>query len=501
MTRRMSSVRRRAPIVLALLLACGGRPAAPPPARPDPALRRTTTAGDVVGFTGRYGSAVWLGIPYAAPPVGPGRWRAPAPPARWTGVREATRNGAPCVQYAGPFGGIADVDRGAPAGSEDCLYLNVYAPRGAAPGAGLPVMVWIHGGGNTVGHAGFYDGGNLAARENLVVVTVNYRLGPFGWFRHPALRGDDTSPAERSGNFGTLDHIQALAWVRDNAAAFGGDPSNVTIFGESAGGRDVMALLVAAPARGLFHRAVVQSGGTRFDPPGSAEGFANDWDPGASNASGDVLVRLLVAGGLARDASAAQEAVLATALDALARLLRERPAYDVLRAYPPNPNSELIDMPQVFGDGVVLPPGDALDAIRRGAQHHVPVMLGTTRDEAKLFMFGDPALVRRWFGLLPRLRDPAAYDASAEYQSRMWKAIGADEPAAALAATQSEPVFVYRFDWDEEPTMLGADLSRMLGAAHAFEIPSSSAIGTWAAKATSCSPGPTCRGARPCRGR
>jgi para-nitrobenzyl esterase len=458
-------------LAVAALCACGGRQAASPPPASEAALRRSTTAGDVVGFTGRYGSAVWLGVPYAAPPVGERRWRAPGPPPRWEGAREATRFAPPCVQYAGPFGGIDDVRRGTPAGSEDCLYLNVYAPRGAAPGAGLPVMVWLHGGGNTVGHAGFYDGGNLAQREHVVVVTINYRLGPFGWFRHGALRSDDTSPEERSGNFGTLDHVRALEWVRDNAAVFGGDPGNVTLFGESAGGRNVLALLLAPPARGLFHRAIVQSGGLRFDPPASAEGFANDWEPGASNASGDALVRMLVAAQLAPDASAAQARILATPPDAVARLLRERPPYDVLRAYPPDGNSEMIDLPQVFADGVLLPAGDALEALRRGAHHRVPVMLGNTRDEAKLFLFNDSTLVRRWFGLIPRLRDPEAYEVLAEYQSRMWQATGSHEPAAALAATQREPVFVYRFDWDEEPTMLGADLARMLGAAHAFEIP------------------------------
>ena len=303
------------------------------------------------------------------------------------------------------------------------------------------------------------------------MVAINYRLGPFGWFRHPALRGDDTTPAERSGNFGNLDQIRALEWVRDNVAAFGGDPRNVTVFGESAGGRNVLALLVAPAARGLFHRAIVQSGGLRFDSPGRGEGITDDEPSSGSNSSGDALVRMLVDGGLASDAAAAQAKVLATAPEALARLLRDRPAYDVLRAYPRDGNSEMILLPQVFADGVVLPAGDALEALRRGEHHHVPVMIGNTRDEAKLFLFNDAELVRRWFGVIPRLRDPGMYDVLAEYHSRMWKAIGADEPAAALAATQREPVFVYRFDWDEEPSMFGADLSRMLGAAHAFEIP------------------------------
>src|SRR5262245_51423015 len=137
----------RIAVVLSLALVLGCRASrAPEPRVADPSLRRTTTSGEVVGFVDRYGSAAWLGIPYAAPPVGDRRWRAPAPPPPWEGVREALVPGSTCVQYASPFGGIDDVKRGQPAGSEDCLVLNVYAPRSATPASGLPVMVWIHGG-------------------------------------------------------------------------------------------------------------------------------------------------------------------------------------------------------------------------------------------------------------------------------------------------------------------------------------------------------------------
>src|SRR5262249_11867553 len=153
------------------------------------------------------------------------------------GVREALHTGDACPQFASPFAGAK---RGATGviGSEDCLTLDVWAPRfepGAVPAAGarLPVMVWIHGGGNSIGRAGFFEGGNLAARENVVVVAVQSRLGPLGWFRHAALR-EGADAADASGNFGTLDLIRALEWVRDDVAAFGGDPGNVTVFGESA---------------------------------------------------------------------------------------------------------------------------------------------------------------------------------------------------------------------------------------------------------------------------
>src|SRR5262249_8223242 len=201
----------------------------------------------------------------------------------------------------------------------------------ATPGTGrLPVMLWIHGGGNSVGHAGFYDGGNLAARENVVVVAINYRLGPFGWFRHPALRATATGEPERSGNFGTLDQVRALEWVRDNAAAFGGDPGNVTVFGESAGGTDVFALLLAAPARGLFHRGIVESGGLGFHAAETAEGFVDDARPSEANASGEVAARLLIAEGTVLDRTAAKAKLATMSPKETATWLRGRPAVDVL---------------------------------------------------------------------------------------------------------------------------------------------------------------------------
>src|SRR5205823_10509814 len=162
----------------------------------DPGTVRTTASGAVVGTAGRHGGHAWLGVPYARPPVGERRWRAPAPPLPWAGTRAAIRFAPPCPQLGSPFGGISDVREGEPAGDEDCLYVNVWAPPDARPGDGrLPVMLWIHGGGNSVGHGGFYDGSALASRERVVVLTGNYRLCPFGWFRHPSLRDAGTTEA------------------------------------------------------------------------------------------------------------------------------------------------------------------------------------------------------------------------------------------------------------------------------------------------------------------
>ena len=203
-------------------------------------------------------AAAFRGIPFAAPPVGDLRWKEPMPVAPWEGVRAATAPGPAAAQVA--LGWNDDFAR---AGSEDCLYLDVWTP---SPGSGarLPVMVWIHGDANVAGAGGFdplYDGRSLI-RSGVVLVVVEYRLGIFGFFSHPGLTSE--SPHHASGNYGLMDQAAALRWVRDNISQFGGDPSNVTLFGQSAGSIDVLALMTSPLARGLFHRAIAESGPTLF---------------------------------------------------------------------------------------------------------------------------------------------------------------------------------------------------------------------------------------------
>jgi para-nitrobenzyl esterase len=212
-----------------------------------------TTQGQVAGTTLATGTRVFRGIPYARPPIGAARWTPPAPAAAWTGTRDATKFGPACFQPKSPATSIYADDP--PAMSEDCLSLNVWTPKAAAK---APVMVWIHGGALVGGYSGstMYDGANIAAK-GVVVVSINYRLGILGFLAHPGLSAE--SPHGVSGNYGLLDQIAALKWVKANIAAFGGDPANVTIFGESAGGLSVMDLLASPLARGLYGKAIAES--------------------------------------------------------------------------------------------------------------------------------------------------------------------------------------------------------------------------------------------------
>src|SRR5215472_17910332 len=240
---------------------------------PDQVRIDTGALAGVVGTT-QPTVRVFKGIPYAAPPLGENRWRAPQPAAKWDGVRNADAFGAPCTSGGAAFGGRGGGNRGAapggappaaaapprePARSEDCLYLNVWTSANSANDK-RPVMLWIYGGVFTGGSGGmaWYDGENLAAKGP-VIVTFNYRLGSLGFWAHPELAKESGHNA--SGNYGMMDAIAMLQWVKKNIGAFGGDPNNVTVAGESAGAIMVGALVGSPQAKGLFHRAIAQSGG------------------------------------------------------------------------------------------------------------------------------------------------------------------------------------------------------------------------------------------------
>jgi len=452
--------------LLVLVLGCAGAGVAK-----GPETLRVLAEGRVTGVETTHRALAWRGIPYAQPPVGPLRWRAPQRVEPWSDVRDATQAGPLCPQLSGE-------SRGAVVGSEDCLSLNVFAPA-RADVEDLPVMVWLHGGGNTVGGGSLHDGSRLAGSQDVVVVTLNYRLGPLGWFRHAALREEADDRSEASGNFALLDIMQALRWVKTNIRAFGGNPENVTLFGESAGARNILMLLRSPVAGGLFHRAIVQSGGFLESTAAEAENFADDPVPGHVNSAREILARLH-RGEYAVSRSEARVAVKQLSLGAIRQWVREIEVDRLLKTYLESGATQfgMLDIPQEFSDGQVLPEGEALVAFERGAYHKVPVLLGSNRDEMKLWMAFDPFHVGGSIGLASaRIRDTDRYEMIASYLSRAWKAEGVDEIAARMHRHQPDSLFAYRFDWDEEGRRLLTNLSRLLGAAHGIDVPFT--FGTW----------------------
>ena len=412
-----------------------------------------TSCGTVSG-SDEDGVGVFRGIPYAAPPVGDRRWRPPAPAVPWTGVRPAIECGPIAPQLQGApgtavLGDPTDHD-------EDCLTLNVWTP--GADAAKRPVMVWVHGGG-FVGGSGagvLYVGDSLARRGDVVVVTFNYRLGALGYLAHPALRDEETGAV---GNWGLLDQVAALEWVRDNIAAFGGDPGNVTLFGESAGGMSVAALLGTPRANGLFHKAIVQSGAVAVAPQEQAVRVAEElFDHiGVKGRGADSLRTVPL------------DAVLAAQKDALT----------------PRPGLQLPFRPTV--DGAVLP-RHPLDEIADGSSAGLPLLIGTNRDEWKFFGIADvkardlddAGLMRRLTrtvgdraaDVVDRYRKARETRGAAVTPSELWFAIESDRlfraPSMELAeiqARQQPDTYAYLFTW-ESPAIGGA-----LGSCHALEIP------------------------------
>ncbi|MFD8686241.1 carboxylesterase/lipase family protein [Streptomyces sp. NPDC059651] len=423
--------------------------------RTDHGLVRGAAHGSYITFDG---------IPYAAPPTGRLRWRAPAPAPAWRGVRDATAPAPRCVQM--PMPGTDGVS-----GSEDCLYLNVTAPSARPPaGERRPVLVWLHGGAFLGGSGDDYGAEQLAVRGDSLVVTVNYRLGVFGYFGHPAL---GSAPP-----FGLADQQAALRWVRANAERFGGDPDAVTLFGESAGALSVCAHLTSPGAAGLFRRAVLQSGSCLMSfPPGALGPGTPAYEPFAAERdvqdSGELAARQL---GCAADDDARVLACLrgqSTERLATAQLMQSfnRPAFG-------NP---------------LLPaaPGRALAS---GRFHRVPLVQGTNHDEMRMFVGQSLAAypIRTEEDYRARLDDafgPAAADVAARYPAAgyptpalAWSAALTDRSLACTTleagreiATKAPrlPLYGYEFDDPGAPVLTGLPAHPDLpyGSAHGFELP------------------------------
>ena len=463
--------------LLAALAACSAPASTSTRPQSAPDAMRALSSGAVNGFLNGEGGHTWLGIPFAAPPVGALRWRAPQPVAAWREPRPALAAGSPCPQYGWPNGGVGAA--GTRQGQEDCLYLNVYAPRMSpreAASAHLPVMVWIHPGSNTIGHAAFFDGSRLATTQHMIVVMTNYRLGPFGWFilpagGRPAPNGASVDAIEASGNWGNLDVLASLHWVQANAAAFGGDPGNVTVFGESAGATNALALLVSPLSAGLVHKVIVQSLGFGFAPPERMSHYRDDPEPGDEYSSAEILLKLVVQQGRAKDRESARALVATWNREEVAGFLRGIDPWVLYGAYHPS-NIETTKFPTVYQDGAVVRKGDVTALLANPATHlAIPTIFGNNLEEAKLFMAFDPRLVVTLRGLPVWIRDPSAYDREAVYRALVWKADGVDSLARALA-TGSAPTYAYRWDWRDEGRRFGImNVTRLVGAAHGLEVP------------------------------
>jgi para-nitrobenzyl esterase len=428
-------------------------------------LNISTTSGISQGFMIN-GVANWDDIPYAQPPVGDLRWRAPREILESNKLLVSKINNF-CIQKPSGMGGSEFDGDEFFSGSEDCLYLDIKAPK-SKPNNLLPVMFWIHGGGNTSGLTDTYDFSKMARKHNVIVVTINYRLGPFGWFTHPSIQllqdGDD-----KSSNFGTLDIIAALEWVKSNISLFGGDPNNVTIFGESAGGHNVLSLLVSKKAEGLFHKAISQSGYTTSISAQKA--YKQDKSsPTSEHTSWKIVNKVL------------EKTILPSQNDLsnieIRKTLKELDARDFFINYSSRPSYQ--EIPLLTADGIVIP-FDGLKKTLSNKDHVniVPTIAGSNKDEVKLWLASAEYFVGleySFFGSIlgvPRvvLKDEKAFELFNSYRSKAWKIRGVDNPLRSLAHAGNNNLYAYRYDWDDHRKWPVANFKKLIGAAHATEIP------------------------------
>ncbi|OHD69402.1 MAG: hypothetical protein A2W19_05705 [Spirochaetes bacterium RBG_16_49_21] len=413
-----------------------------------------TKYGLVKGQEDKNNTIVWKAIPFAKPPVEDLRWKAPRDPDSWSGVREKTEFCDICPQYTTDPNNISIVT--GIGGSEDCLYLNIWRPNTADKF--LPVYFWIHGGGNSIQLPRNSDlsGANLASRNNMVVISINYRLGPLGWLTHPALRTG--SAYDNSGNYGTLDIIKALKWVKENIWAFGGNPCDVTVAGESAGGFDIFSLIISNVARGIFQRAIVESGAAKLATIADGETYAQG-----------IIIKLLIKDGKASDVATAM-AYLANMSNAdVAGYLRSKSSPEIISLNSPS-SGAMVFFPNLFPDGVVLPSNGYATLDDGTYPNKVPIVIGSNKYETKLFLFSAPQFITVILGIAtPEVRE--LYMLANKYMSNLWTA-GLDAVARKMAKYQKH-VYVYRFNWGSG---VGADsvipypYNYALGGCHGSEI-------------------------------
>ena len=406
-------------------------------------------------------------IPYAQPPIENLRWKAPREVKANSNIIKKRDNNF-CMQRTSSLGGSAQFSDKDISGTEDCLYLDIFAPSKKSTEL-LPVMFWIHGGGNTSGLKDLYDFTKLVKKHDVIVVRINYRLGPFGWFTHPAIQ-DLQDGIDKTSNFGTLDIIAALEWVNNNISLFGGDSENITIFGESAGGHNVLSLLVSSKAKGLFNKAISMSGYTTSISQKDAykpEKKSNT----SSYSSWSVVNKIIKNQSYDKEQSYFSNKEIRDILYSLS----EEEFYGF---YSERENYE--EIPLLTDDGIVIPSIGLRKALaNRDYVNNVPTILGSNRDEVKIWLAFSEYLVDVDYSLsgslfsLPKviIKDESVYEAFNYYRSAAWKLRGVDEPLRSLTLAGNKNLYSYRFDWDDQRKFIIGDFKQLFGAGHALEIP------------------------------
>lgn len=408
----------------------------------------TISSGQLKGMRlTEVGAFAWLGIPYAKPPVDKLRWKAPREVEPWTGV-------LPVIDFNNS--GV-QVNQGVPNGSEDCLYMNIWRPDHAE--SSLPVCVFLHGGGNIAGSGRDFPGGLLACETNSIVVTVNYRLGAMGFYRHPALRTGD--PLDDSGNYGLLDILHALKWVRKNIASFGGNPENVTLAGQSAGARNALATYLSPLGKGLFHKLFVMSGGLTTVTSEQGEAKAND-----------ILAALLLKSEAARNRDEARDWISTQSADTISDFLYSQHAIHFAETISET-GLRMSAFPHLFEDGTVIPRG-GFESLKTGEQPCLPIVLGSTASEFSGFALMDPHFLPevQKGTLADNTELKKLYEAAVQYGSELYAAFNVEQAAEKLLSSIPEmPIYAYRFGWGLRDGVIDPSIRYLIGAAHGADIP------------------------------
>jgi para-nitrobenzyl esterase len=439
------------------------------PSKLENSLTISTSSGVSQGALSK-NVVTWEDIPYAIPPVGNLRWKAPRSLISPEAVIKPQQNNG-CLQEASIYAGIQGEGI---VGHEDCLYLDIKAPVNNL-NRRLPVMFWIHGGGNTSGVKDYYDFSELVREHQVLVVTINYRLGPMGWFTHPAIQGLQNG-IDKTSNFGTLDIMEALKWVQSNIQNFGGDPDNITIFGESAGGHNVLSLLASPIGNGLFHKAISQSGYTTSFTREEAIGI---------NQKGIVVNQLGSDPVLSSYDSSGYESIKNLFNEdpkkhgeEYQRYLRSIDGKVLLEIYKKLSKDTYDRLPLLTRDGILVHIDGVIAGLSSSKEkNNIPVIAGSNKDELSLWLGSNRYFVNATYPLtklvpIPKIefKREDLYKLWVKTRSQGWKLRGVDEPLMELEKAGYKFLYAYRFDWDDQSSSYFADFPNLIGAAHGFEI-------------------------------